>query len=69
MIGLFTQFPNGTDGEFGSYTCPSCGLRGVIDKDQAFGLVSINCPRCDYHETHVLVTMSPVDRAGNDEPS
>lgn len=33
-------------------TCPSCGLRGRIDTDQYMGEVSVDCPECDYHETH-----------------
>ena len=35
------------------FTCPRCGLEGLIDDDQSAGRVSIVCPAddCDYHET------------------
>lgn len=33
-------------------TCPNCGVRGTIDEDQLKGRVSVDCPECDYHETH-----------------
>lgn len=34
-------------------TCPTCGTRGEIDREQAQGQVSVVCanPACDYHET------------------
>lgn len=32
--------------------CPGCGYLACIDKDQYEGKVSIDCPECDYHETH-----------------
>lgn len=32
--------------------CPGCGQWGVIDGEQYIGRVSIDCPDCDYHETH-----------------
>lgn len=35
------------------FTCPDCGLIGVIDEDQAAGTVSIICPTdaggCAWH--------------------
>lgn len=34
--------------------CPTCGRTGWIDGDQYRGEVSIDCPECDYHETHDL---------------
>lgn len=34
--------------------CPGCGLDAWIDSDQFAGRVSIDCPECDYHETHDL---------------
>lgn len=33
-------------------TCPGCGARGEIDLEQYRGEVSVDCPVCDYHETH-----------------
>lgn len=33
-------------------TCPNCGTRGRIDRDQYEGKVSVDCPECPYHETH-----------------
>lgn len=35
--------------------CPGCGLVGRADKDQVMGRVSIDCPECEYHETHELL--------------
>lgn len=33
-------------------TCPgACGLVGLIDADQLHGRVSVDCPKCPYHET------------------
>lgn len=37
--------------------CPDCGIWGLIDDDQWHGRVSVNCPNCDYHETHDLASM------------
>ncbi len=34
--------------------CPECGRTGWIDGEQYRGQVSIDCPECDYHETHDL---------------
>ena len=34
--------------------CPRCGVVGSVDADQYAGRVSIDCPECDYHETHDL---------------
>jgi uncharacterized C2H2 Zn-finger protein len=34
--------------------CPFCGLLGDLDDDQLHGRVSIDCPRCDFHQTHDL---------------
>lgn len=33
------------------FRCPDCGATGVIDAEQALGLVSIQCPSegCSYH--------------------
>lgn len=49
-------------------TCPGCGLRAHIDRDQYEGRVSVDCPDCDYHETHDLRTaqgdgVAPEDHA------
>ena len=35
------------------FTCPSCGVMGSIDEDQAEGRVSIQCVTkgCDFHKT------------------
>jgi hypothetical protein len=32
--------------------CPKCGIWGDIDDDQLHGRISVDCPECDYHETH-----------------
>lgn len=29
--------------------CPSCRVWGDVDKDQAEGIVSCNCPECGHH--------------------
>jgi predicted Zn-ribbon and HTH transcriptional regulator len=34
--------------------CPDCKSVGYADADQYRGEVSIDCPECDYHETHDL---------------
>ena len=34
--------------------CPGCGLEAMADMDQMEGRVSIDCPDCDYHETHTI---------------
>jgi Zn finger protein HypA/HybF involved in hydrogenase expression len=34
--------------------CPDCGGIGSVDEDQHEGRVSIDCPKCEYHETHDL---------------
>lgn len=34
--------------------CPGCGQWGEIDGEQYIGRVSIDCPDCEYHETHDL---------------
>ena len=42
-------------GKDGAYIrCPSCGVVGQIDSEQLRGEVSIDCPDCEYHETHDL---------------
>ena len=33
-------------------TCPKCGLKARIDQDQFEGKVSVDCPECEFHETH-----------------
>lgn len=33
-------------------TCPVCGLRARLDGEQYRGEVSVDCPECEYHETH-----------------
>ncbi len=39
------------DGEAVRYLiCPNCGTRGLIDDDQFFGRVSIDCPNCEFHK-------------------
>ena len=37
--------------------CPGCGQWGFIDDDQYNGRVSIDCPDCEFHETHNLKSM------------
>jgi DNA-directed RNA polymerase subunit RPC12/RpoP len=34
--------------------CPECGFWGYADADQFRGEVSLDCPSCNYHETHDL---------------
>lgn len=34
--------------------CPGCGERMFVDNDQYHGKVSMDCPECEYHETHDL---------------
>lgn len=34
--------------------CPGCEILAALDKDQYEGKVNIDCPECDYHETHDL---------------
>lgn len=34
--------------------CPGCGCFAEIDGDQYYGRVSLDCPNCEYHETHDL---------------
>jgi len=42
-----------TDPEFWALvSCPGCGNNFWITKDQANGQVSMDCPDCDFHETH-----------------
>lgn len=38
--------------DIGYGNCPSCGLRAQLDRDQMRGKVSVDCPQCEYHETH-----------------
>jgi len=33
------------------FKCPGCGYFAGVDKEQALGQVSIDCPECDFHET------------------
>lgn len=42
--------------------CPGCREAGWIGPDQYQGLVSIDCDRCDYHQTHDLRKQSEYDR-------
>jgi hypothetical protein len=43
----------GGDGPFDAHVeCPGCGLVLGIDAEQYAGQVSMDCPDCDYHETH-----------------
>lgn len=39
------------DENYAWFTCPKCGLTGIIDKEQYEGKVSIDCPECDFHKT------------------
>lgn len=34
--------------------CPTCKQWGSIDDDQISGRVSLDCPSCDFHQTHDL---------------
>lgn len=38
------------------FRCPQCGQSGLIDGEQAWGLVSIQCPTegCTFHETGIV---------------
>lgn len=44
--------------------CPGCGVIAVLDEDQFHGRVSLDCPRCPYHETHDLSGARPQDGGG-----
>ena len=33
-------------------TCPGCGVRANIDKDQFNGVAPVKCFNCGWHETH-----------------
>lgn len=52
----FTRLLNPTPNEYGAFQCPECGTVGVVDEDQAKGVVSILCGQdgCTFHETLVL---------------
>lgn len=44
--------PTWLDGELVLWvSCPGCGLRALVDDDQAHGRVSTDCPNCAFHET------------------
>ena len=45
---------NATDVAHAVGDCPVCALHAILDIDQFHGRVSIQCPNCDYHETHDL---------------
>lgn len=38
------------------FRCPQCGLAAIIDGEQAWGIVSIECPTegCTFHRTGVV---------------
>ena len=42
---------NFSDKCYASFTCPICKMEDIIDKDQYEGKVSIDCPKCKFHET------------------
>lgn len=44
-------FESGDEEIYASLICPDCGLFGTIDKEQYEGVVSIDCPGCDFHKT------------------
>ena len=41
-------------GDHAFVNCPGCGETLETDEDQYRGDVSLDCPECDYHETHDL---------------
>ena len=43
-----------TDEVYAVANCPVCTRYATLDKDQFHGKVSIQCTKCDYHETHDL---------------
>ena len=46
----------GSDGPFEAHVkSPGCGLVLGIDTEQYAGQVSMDCPDCDYHETHSFI--------------
>ncbi len=42
---------NATDDQYATLVCPGCGTKGILDKDQYQGRVSVLCD-CGWHETH-----------------
>lgn len=46
----------GSDGTFAAHVrCPGCGLVLAVDFEQYRGEVSMDCPDCEYHETHCFL--------------
>lgn len=39
--------------------CPGCGRALQADDEQYHGDVSLDCPHCDYHETHDVSEQKP----------
>lgn len=47
---IYGPFPDKKDTAF--VRCPGCQETLWINQDQYEGKVSMDCPECDYHETH-----------------
>lgn len=48
--GTVRVLQNASDTLYATYVCPWCGVKGVIDREQYEGKISILCD-CGYHET------------------
>ena len=45
------------------FRCPECKLLGAADDDQAHGRVSLDCPKCSFHETGTVFPKIKVTEA------
>lgn len=45
--------------------CPGCERAATVDRDQIEGRVSMDCKRCEYHETHDLTEAAEAEPRGD----
>lgn len=59
MAGPVEHTQDGETREIWWVRCPGCGAAAMADREQIEGEVSLDCPLCDYHETHDLTDQEP----------